>query len=289
MEHLWIINKESSTTLFYRDYTEMKIDPDLISGLLSAFNNFSEVELNGVGIESINMGGLQWVYHNDTTREMLVIAADSKRLNPEVTRARLDVIHKMFVNQFGLKPGSLKGAMHVTQYQGFAGVLDTIRDQWAQADIVMGAAELFDLLGVFQQIFNLIYAIVQNNFDIEQRANIIEEFKDYSQKLSKILDIEANPEFGKIEFDAEHGWSVITLDPTRLNKHELKKALFLISSHLRIVMVRNLGFSKTLYLLSRELLPYIFSSWELLEILDVIKPLLTILLEKPTLPRRQLT
>jgi len=55
MEHLWLIAKESSATIYYRNYTQEKIDPDLVSGLLSAFNNFSEVELHGTGIESINM------------------------------------------------------------------------------------------------------------------------------------------------------------------------------------------------------------------------------------------
>jgi phage anti-repressor protein len=271
--------------MFYRNYTETYLDPDLVSGLLSAFNNFSEVELNGIGIESINMGGLQWVYLNSNKLKMLVIAAETKSGNAEVMRSRLEVISKMFIQQFNIDADKMaEKTVRTADFEDFAATLDMLREQWEQADLVMNAAELFDLLGVFQQIFNLFAGVVQDNFKGDKYSIIVAEIKEYSKKMEKFVDIQNNPEFKKIEFDEEYGWSVITLDPTKLNKYLLKKALFLITSHLKIVLVKHLGYSETLYAMSKELLPYIFSSWELLEVLDVIKPLFTILLERPTIP-----
>ena len=94
---------------------------------------------------------------------------------------------------------------------------------------------------------------------------------------------EQNPEFRNLYFEEQKGWTVITLDPTKLNKYMLKKALFLITSHFKIVLVKHLGYPQTLNVFTKELLPYIFASWELLEVLDLVKPLLTILLERPRL------
>ena len=78
MQHIWMIEKNSGTTLFYRNYADIKIDPDLVSGLLLALNNFSEVEMRQNGIESINMGGLKWCYVHNPTFDILLISADSK-------------------------------------------------------------------------------------------------------------------------------------------------------------------------------------------------------------------
>ena len=56
----------------------MNIDQDLVSGLLSALHNFSEVELKHQGIESIEMAGLTWTYLDSKDIFLLLIAADDK-------------------------------------------------------------------------------------------------------------------------------------------------------------------------------------------------------------------
>ncbi|MBD3187829.1 hypothetical protein GF325_13420 [Candidatus Bathyarchaeota archaeon] len=285
MDHLWVIHKETGTTLFYRNYTQMRLDPDLLSGLLSAFQNFSEVELNGLGVDSVNMGGLQWVYLNLVDPGMLLVTANGKRNNPEVVRERLKVISTMFIDQFDITPEFMnKKALHVSQFEPFIDTIDMLRDQWEQAEITMHAAELFDLMGIFQQIFNILGSIVQEKFSGDARKKIVFEIKEYSKKFDRLYDSEENAEFQKITFSEEDGWSVISLDPTKLDRFHLRKAFFLITSHVRMVLVENMGFSNTLNEFSRELIPFIVKSWELLEILEIIKPLLTILLERPSVP-----
>jgi hypothetical protein len=280
MEHLWLIARDSSATIYYRNYTQEKMDPDLVSGLLSAFNNFSEVELHGTGIESINMGGLQWVYLNNKALSMLAVAADHKRSNADLLRARLDIILKLFVTKFGITREKVnQPALFVKGFQAFDDDLDNLGEEWRQAESIMDAGELFDMLGVFQQVLDHSMTAIQDLSKQGSRDAVMAALKAFSTRFQSLFDVEQYPEFQKVTFDAENGWSVITLDPTKLNKAVLKKGLFAIITHVRNVMVTHAGSQRALLAISRDILPYIFSSWELLEILDLLKPLVMILLE----------
>ncbi len=97
MKHIWIINQNSGTTLFYQSYSVSELDPDLVSGLLSALNTFSEVELKSHGISAIEMGGMKWVYLGKPDFGILLIAASDMSTNTPLTKARLEVISKMFI------------------------------------------------------------------------------------------------------------------------------------------------------------------------------------------------
>ncbi len=280
MEHLWLIAKESSATIYYRNYTQERIDPDLVSGLLSAFNNFSEVELHGTGIESINMGGLQWVYLNNKPLSMLAVAADHKRGNADLMRARLDIILKLFVTKFEITREKInEPAIFVKGFQAFDDDLDNLREEWRQAESIADAGELFDMLGVFQQVLDHSMTAIQNLSKQGSRDAIMAALQAFSTKFQSVFDVQQYPEFQKVTFDAENGWSVITLDPTKVNKVVLKKGLFAIIRHVKDVMVTNAGSQRALQAISRDILPYVFSSWELLEILDLVKPLVRTLLE----------
>lgn len=284
MDHLWILNKASSATLYYRNYTKMIMDPDLVSGLLGAFNNFSEMELSGLGIDSINMGGLQWVYLNNVSLNMLVVAAERKGAgNADLMRARLEVIMNAFITKFQITPEIMDGqtASYVKEFHEFDKDLDDLQDQWNLAESVTNAGELFDMLGVFQQLLNIFNMIIQNRCETETYAEIMDQLKTLSTNLETIFDIQQFPEFEKITFDDQVGWNVITLDPTRLRKDVLKKGLLAIIRHVKMVLLNKFGMQWVLDAFSKDIIPYIFSSWDLLEVLDLIKPLVTILLERP--------
>jgi hypothetical protein len=284
MDHLWILNKASSATLYYRNYSKLVIDPDLVSGLLGAFNNFSEVELSGLGIDSINMGGLQWVYLNNVGLNLLAVAAERKGAgNADLMRARLEVILNAFVTKFNLTPESMDPAKvsYVKGFREFDKDLDDLQDQWSMAETVTNAGELFDILGVFQQILNLFNMILHNNCEPETCTAIMDELKSFATRLQRLFDVQQYPEFEKITFDEQLGWNVITLDPTKLRKDVLNKALFNIIRHVKYAMINNLGTQLVMDAISQQILPYILSSWDLLEILDLTKPLVTVLLERP--------
>ncbi|MCK4370817.1 MAG: hypothetical protein KAW03_07100, partial [Candidatus Lokiarchaeota archaeon] len=100
--NIWVMESDSGITLVYKPYMDFPINEDLVSGLLTALNQFTIVEFKQ-GIESIEMGGLRWVYISDKDTNLLFIAADSKDVTAETLRARLDVIRYTFIQQYAHK------------------------------------------------------------------------------------------------------------------------------------------------------------------------------------------
>jgi hypothetical protein len=258
------------------------LDPDLVSGLLSALNNFSEVELKSRGIESINMGGLQWCYLSDLKLNLLLIAADSKSSNSELMRARLDVIKNMFVTQYNITPESWNNLVNIQQFQTFSSIVDMLRMQWEQAEKNMGVAALFDLLGVFQQIFNLFVSIIRSNFFGAKYELINKEMTQFNTLLETNPELQSSPELKNITYDDQSGFNVITLNPMALDELTLKRALVLITEYARNMIIKHLGYMVGFSSFSKEILPYILSNWDLLERLNITKTLLDIFFSRLT-------
>ena len=152
MLHLWIINKQSSTSLFFRSWTNITLDPDLISGLLSALNNFSEIELKEEGIVAIDMGNLKWAYSHHPEMHLLLIASGDKDSDPLILKSRLDVIYKMFVSTFDLTSSDFENPIiKITKFKSFAETVDMLQEQWKQAELIIsgGMAAMFDILECF--------------------------------------------------------------------------------------------------------------------------------------------
>ena len=239
MKHFWVIYSSSSVTLFYRNYSDFNLDPDLVSGFLSALNYFSEVELDTKGILSIEMKGLKWVYSYQREMGLLLVAACDPSANTEVMSARLQVIYKMFVEQYGLTPKILSSVIvDQEKYAGFKDVLDMLENQWEQAEKLMsskGAAHIFDLMLVFQQIFNHFNKIVRKKFHKKDYDDVIDEIGMILKNMKESPEFKENPELSKISF-SKHGWSVITLNPMELNEETLKRTLIMITLHLNNVL-----------------------------------------------------
>ena len=98
--NIWIVDSRSGCTLLYKAFMDLLIDEDLVSGLLTALNQLTQVEFRGKGIESIDMGGLRWVYVEDKDKNLLFIAAADKDEKAEMLRARLNVIKQSFYQMF---------------------------------------------------------------------------------------------------------------------------------------------------------------------------------------------
>ena len=75
--NIWILDSESGITLLYKPYMDLPLDEDLVSSLLAALNQFTVFEFHK-GIESIDMGGLRWVYLEDREANLLFVAAGEK-------------------------------------------------------------------------------------------------------------------------------------------------------------------------------------------------------------------
>jgi len=77
--NVWILNSESWVILAYQAYQDLMAKEDLVSSLLTVLNHFTVFEFKQ-GIESIEMGGLRWVYLEEKGVNLLFIAADNKAI-----------------------------------------------------------------------------------------------------------------------------------------------------------------------------------------------------------------
>ena len=279
MKHVWLINSQSSTTLFYRNYSEMKIDPDLLSGLLTALNNFSAVELGSSGISSIEMGGLRWVYHHEPDFHLMLIGADQMSANSQVMRSRLQVILKMFKQKYDItKEKMSKDLINVNEFESFNEELDLVRQQWEMAEKQFGPAQLFDVLGVFQQIFNAMSEIFKYNFYGESFDRIVSQLNEFAKNLADDLNVEGNEEYKKIKYDKKLGWSVINMNPMQLDGENLKHILFNILQHQKDILKEQMSTMSMLYAFNKYIYPFLMSQMEILDNLGLTKPLLNLFL-----------
>jgi hypothetical protein len=281
MDYLWILHS-TGTVLYYQSNVEHEMNSDQTAGLLSALNSFSEEMIftgpSSGGIESIEMAGLRWVYVKDPNHNLMCVAAAQKSMNGEVMRTRLEIIYKEFLTEFKLTPEQTR------EFDGLVGHFKTFNvtvnmflKQWEMAEMALGAAEMFDVLGIFQQFFNLFMNVVRTNFFGNVFQEVITEIREFDQQ------IDDNPEFqslelSKIEFNERDGWNIIQINPHMVEPRQLKKALFLIVGHLKNVIFQRLGTMLSLNALNKEVIPFLINSWDTLSAYDLSKPLLSIFL-----------
>ena len=280
MQHLWIIDNITSTTIYYKNYSQRKIDPDLVSGLLSALHNLSEVELKQEGIESINMGGLSWVYLDDKIYKILFIAADARGTNPQVLRFRLDIIKNAFFDKYKLTPEKWKEIWKgdIREFSNFDEIVDLYINQWMEAEKVVNTAELFDLIGVFQQILNLNSNIVKYKFRGRKYSKIISSIHEKIDNLKSIEQFQNDSEITKIDYNEEKGWNIININPYKVNGENLLKVLLYITKYIKELIIENLGKDETVLSFSEELFPFLVNNWDLIKKLNLDKKLLNIFL-----------
>ena len=191
--NVWVLDSESGITLLYKPYMDLALDEDLISGLLAALNQFTTYEFKQ-GIESIEMGGLRWSYLEDNESKLLFIAASEKNISSNMLKARLNVIMQTFIEQYVSgdkeKWASIwKGDTEL--FSPFKNVIDEYYAQWLTAENITTIAEYFDILGVFQQILNLLTNLIEAHFPAEKKEIIYSQIEsmfahylsnDYVQK-----------------------------------------------------------------------------------------------------------
>ena len=123
--NIWILDSQSGITILYKSYLNLPLDEDLVSGLLAALNQFTIFEFQQ-GIESIDMGGLRWVYLENKKYNLLFIAAAEKNVNSSILKARLKVILDAFVERYiedeDIWKNSWKG--NTDRFKDFGKVID---------------------------------------------------------------------------------------------------------------------------------------------------------------------
>jgi hypothetical protein len=280
--NIWILDSESGITLLYKAFMDLPLDEDLVSGLLAALNQFTVFEFQE-GIESIEMGGLRWVYLEEKELNLLFIAASEKNVNSEILKARLNVIMQAFIQKYVPDREKWKQSWkgNTESYLPFKDTIDEYYDQWIMAEKVTDIAEYYNILGVFQQILNLLMNVIEAHVPplnkVKIYYNIDNMFKNY---LSHDY-VKNNEELRKFSFERESGINIININPANCDMLVVEKQIINLIRRIVQMIKSEEGYQKSLkYFTEENIFEYLISNLSLLNELNLFKFFLQLFLLK---------
>ena len=276
------MESDSGITLVYKAYMDFPVNEDLVSGLLTALNQFTIVEFKQ-GIDSIEMGGLRWVYVHDKETNLLFIGADSKEVSGDTLRSRLDAIKNIFIQQYANKKYKWKDKWtgNVEIYKPFEKIIEEYYTQWKQAEHITTVAEFFDMLGIFQQILNLVINVIEGHLPEEKREVIYVKIEEMFENYEKDEIIKKNPELQKIKFERKIGINVISINPMNCNMLVAEKQIISLIKRIVEILKEEEGYYESLkYFIEENIFDYIISNFNLLNDLNLFIFLIQLFLSK---------
>ncbi|NVM02405.1 MAG: hypothetical protein HWN67_08710 [Candidatus Helarchaeota archaeon] len=270
LQEFWIVEKKSGRCMFNRSYGDVATDPDLLTSFLSALYRFSEeVSTKQQGIESVEMGGLKWVYIDKDN--LLYIAAAEKIDKTSNIRSQVNVVRINFTKKYPESKEddfSEKWDGNITKFEVFTEKIDELTDHWKKLEKVTDAAELMDILEVFQHIFNRLSKIIHT---IKKGR---EQLDEKMRHLKEVL-----PEsFQKISY-SDSGWDLLTMNVFQrdINDQELIKGL---STMLKYYMdlLQEIFKEKMPQIVRSLIFPYLRSDWGRISNLKLDKLLIDLFL-----------
>jgi len=246
-------------------------DEDIVSGFLTAFHHFSIEEFHQ-SLESIEMGGLKWIYILEPKFKLLFVVADVKEVKTEILRGRLDVLKVAFLKEFEKiwikKKKSWDGNMNV--YMPFLKVIEDYYGQWEEVESLNQVADFFDILGVFQQIFILLRNILEKKMYTKSKDLILDRIQKVYNKFKKEEEYKSQPELENITFSKESWFNIIDINLLKCEKEVITKYLKLFLqgtvSILKEVKGKNLCLK---YFDEERVYSYIYNNMGLLKDLNL--------------------
>lgn len=280
--NIWIMDSKRGITLLNKSYLDLPVKDDLVSGLLTALNQFTIVEFNQP-IDSIDMGGFMWIYALDTKYNLLFVIADTKEAEVETLRSRLEFIKNLFIRQYALDKehweNTWNGDLEI--FKPFGEIIDRYYENWVAAENIDMFADFFDMIGVFQQILNLLKSVTLNQIDIKKKEGILEDTDDFFNKFKNRMDILKSQELGKISYTADTGFNIFNINPTNCDVMFVRKVLMDLIIQIVHIIKEKLGHDLSLnYFSEYKIFNYIFNNMTLLKRLKLEGFLLQLFLLK---------
>ena len=274
--NIWILDSKSSLKIFYKSYLKTNIDEDIVSGLLNAFNQFTMSEFHQP-IESIEMGGFRWIYLSDIEYNVLFIAADTKSVSTEKLRNKLNIIKETFINNYKQvwinRGNTWSGDLKV--FIPFEEQIDNYFYDWEEAEIFQQLGIFQQILGIFQQILILINNILENQIGKEKIENILKRIEDIFVDFQNQPEIKDDLELRKISFTRDSGFNVIDINPTACDPIIAKTNLIKILINIIKIFKEEIGIGLSLkYFREASIYDYLFNNMELLRELNLDRFLL---------------
>lgn len=265
--NIWVLDSESGTKLLYKSFLKTDADEDIVSGFLSAFHHFSMIEFQE-SLDSIEMGGLRWVYILEENYKLLFVAADTRDTKTEFILARLNVIKNAFIKQFNFiweKRGhNWDGDINI--FIPFLNEIEDYYNQWEEVEDLAKTADFFDILGIFQKILIMLRNVIDNKMYSKSRTSILNKIEELYNTFIIQKDIKSSDELKNITFSKESWFNLIDINLIKSDKDLVIKSLESIISGivniLKEVKGKNACFK---YFSEEKVYTYIFNNLKLLK------------------------
>ena len=274
------MDSESGVNLLYKSYMDIPINEDLVSGLLTALNQFTIIEFKQ-GIESIDMGGLRWVYLLDKESGLLYIAAGTKEDSAEILRARLNVIKQEFTQTYVKGDGTSwrrNWNGNVEMFYPFKKIIDQYYFDWLAAQNITVLGEFYDILGIFQQLLFDILATL-NHLSVDSKDKIYDKIDVMFENYRNNEYVKQTPELSKITYSRDAGINIITINPNNCDMIVVEKQIINLIRRLVETIKSDIGqYESMKYFIEEGIFAYILSNIVLLNKLNLDKFLLNLFL-----------
>ncbi|MFW9941215.1 MAG: hypothetical protein ACFFFT_09250 [Candidatus Thorarchaeota archaeon] len=277
---IWIVESDSGVKLLYKSFLKTDADEDIVSGFLTAFNQFSMMEFKQ-SIDSIEMGGLRWVYIVEDKYNLLFVAANTKEMKTEILKTRLDVIKNAFIKEFDpvweKKGHNWDGDINI--FLPFLKLIEDYYNQWEEVETLTQTADFFDILGIFQNIFIMLRNILENKMYSKSKTEILDQIDIIYNSYQNQDDCINEPELKNISFSKESWFDIVDINLIKCDKelviNNLKYLLTQVVNVIKEVKGDNLCLK---YFREEKVYRYIFNNMTLLKDLNLDMYLLELFL-----------
>lgn len=268
---IWILNSESGIKILYKSFLKTDADEDIVSGFLTAFHHFSMEEFHQ-SLESIEMGGLRWIYILEPKFKLLFVVADVKEVKTEILMGRLNVLKEAFLKEFEKvwikKKHSWDGNMKI--YNPFLKVIEDYYGQWEEVESLTQVADFFDILGVFQQIFILLRNILEKKMYNKSKHIILDRIQKVYNNFREEEEYKSQPELENITFSKESWFNIIDINLLKCEKEVITKYLKLFLHGTVSILIKVKGKNLCLkYFHEERIFSYIYNNMGLLKDLNL--------------------
>jgi len=280
--NIWILESTSGATLVFKSFTGFELNEYLVSGLITALNQFTLSELKEP-IESIDMGGQKWVYVLDEENRLLFVGSDSKNSVTEMLRARLNAIRQTFIKKYVIEEKTWNDKWNgaVDMFEPFKLIIERYYQQWTQTESLDEMADFFDLLGIFQQLLNLLNNVIEHLLSYDKKLSIYNEIESIIGIYLTSSELTVNPELKNISYKREVGFNIININPVKCNINDVKQHIILLVSNIANLLKNNIGFEDCIKAFSIVgIIDYIYNNLDMLKNLNLEKYMFQVFLLK---------
>ncbi len=252
----WII-EPGGRTIFSKSSEAIKIDDVLIGGFLSSIVAFSG-EISRKSIESMEMGGLTWLF----TRKfgtLFVCAADKEKELGSLQQQLNTLIH-VFIEEFIPFEEWLEflqsWAGNLAAFSKFDEKFNEIMKIWAEVEATREGARIRNTLEIFQQILNLLMEFPVSKKKKINKESIISKIRKMVKKILKDV-----PQLSSIDVNKEFKWNLLEVNTIFISMDVLRIYLQKILDSTLDVLRKMVGQKPIDRIIEELVSPYIRKDW----------------------------